>query len=104
MPAHIVDARLNDKTSNGEVNIRDQIVQGLSRPLNKKSLPILLLYDEEGLRIYDEITEVNDYYLFPAEKNLLQVHSNDIVKVMQGGQEGQYYQSIESVVLELGAG
>ncbi|KAH9991248.1 DUF323 domain-containing protein [Russula vinacea] len=101
MSAHITDVRLNNQASNGEVNIRDEIVKGLSRPAGQKILPQILLYDEEGLRIFDEITTgVDDYYIFPAEENLLKRHAHDIVQVMHGkeGEPG------ESVVLELGAG
>ncbi|KAI9508419.1 DUF323 domain-containing protein [Russula earlei] len=104
MPAHIIDVRLDSNASNGEINIRDKIVHGLSLPLDQKVLPVLLLYDEEGLRIYDEITEVDDYYLFPAENNLLQKHSDDIVKIMQGQHDNNIDHPTESVVLELGAG
>jgi uncharacterized SAM-dependent methyltransferase len=101
MSAHIIDVRLNNKVSNGEVNIRDEIVKGLSRPAGQKILPQILLYDEEGLRIFDEITTgVNDYYIFPAEETLLKRYAHDIVQIMHG-KEGQ---PVESVVLELGAG
>jgi L-histidine Nalpha-methyltransferase / hercynylcysteine S-oxide synthase len=101
MSAHIIDVRLNSNASNGEVNIRDEITKGLSRPAGQKILPQLLLYDNEGLRIFDEITtDVDDYYIFPAEENLLKRHANDIVRVMHGKED----QPMESVVLELGAG
>jgi uncharacterized SAM-dependent methyltransferase len=101
MSARIVDVRLNSDASNGEVNIRDEIIKGLSRPAGQKILPQLLLYDDEGLRIFDEITTgVDDYYIFPAEENLLKKHANDIVRVMHDEED----QPMESVVLELGAG
>jgi uncharacterized SAM-dependent methyltransferase len=101
MSARIVDVRLNSNASNGEVNIRDEIINGLSRPAGQKILPQLLLYDDEGLRIFDEITTgVDDYYIFPAEENLLKNHANDIVRVMHGKED----QPMEGVVLELGAG
>ena len=102
MSAHVIDVRLNNKASNGEVNIRDEVIKGLSRPAGQKILPQILLYDEEGLRIFDEITTagVDDYYVFPAEENLLKKHAQDIVQVMHGKE----VQSAESVVLELGAG
>jgi uncharacterized SAM-dependent methyltransferase len=101
MSARIVDVRLNSEASNGEVNIRDEIIKGLSRPAGQKILPQLLLYDDEGLRIFDEITTgVDDYYIFPAEENLLKKHANDIVRVMHDKED----QPMESVVLELGAG
>ena len=101
MSARIVDVRLNSNASNGEVNIRDEVIKGLSRPAGQKTLPQLLLYDDEGLRIFDEITTgVDDYYIFPAEERLLKRHANDIIQVMHGNQD----QSMEGVVLELGAG
>jgi L-histidine Nalpha-methyltransferase / hercynylcysteine S-oxide synthase len=101
MSARIIDVRLNTNAPNGEVNIRDEVIKGLSRPAGQKILPQLLLYDEEGLRIFDEITTaVDDYYLFTAEDNLLKRHANDIVQVMHGKQD----QPMEGIVLELGAG
>jgi len=101
MSARIIDVRLNSNASNGEVNIRDEIIKGLSRPAGQKILPQLLLYDDEGLRIFDEITtDVDDYYIFPAEEKLLNTYANDIVRVMHGKED----QPMESVVLELGAG
>jgi L-histidine Nalpha-methyltransferase / hercynylcysteine S-oxide synthase len=101
MSAPIIDVRLNSNASNGEVNIRDEIIKGLARPAGQKILPQMLLYDDEGLRIFDEITtDVDDYYIFPAEENLLKKHANDIVQVMHGKED----QPMEGVVLELGAG
>jgi L-histidine Nalpha-methyltransferase / hercynylcysteine S-oxide synthase len=101
MSAHIIDVRLNGNASNGEVNILDEIIKGLSRPAGQKDLPQLLLYDSDGLRIFDEITTgVDDYYIFPAEENLLKRHADDIVRVMHGKED----QPMESIVLELGAG
>jgi len=105
MSAHIIDVRLDHKTTNGEVNIRDEIIKGLSQPAGQKTLPQLLLYDEEGLRIYDEITtQADEYYVFPAEETLLKRHANDIVQIMQGRHENNDNHPIEGVVLELGAG
>ena|ERR1700735_2703898 len=105
MSARIVDVRLNDKASNGEANIRDDVIKGLSRPNGQKTLPTLLLYDEEGLRIYDEITlHADEYYLFPAEENLLKSHADEIVQIMHNQSEGDGQGHVESVVLELGAG
>lgn len=104
MSAHIIDVRLNDNTSNGEANLHDEIVKVLSQPFDKKTLPTVLLYDEKGLRIYDEITtNAEEYYLFPAEENLLKGHAHDIVKVMNNQNERDN-RHVESVVLELGAG
>jgi hypothetical protein len=110
MSERIIDVRLNHQASNGETNIRDEIVKGLSRPVGQKILPQLVLYDEEGLRIFDDITtQVDDYYIFPAEESLLKRYANDIVQAMQGrhGHEDKDYHGpvpIGGVVLELGAG
>lgn len=100
MSAHIIDVRLNNKASNGEVDIRDEVIKGLSRSAGQKILPQILLYDEEGLRIFNEITTgADDYYIFPAEEKLLKTHAHDIVQVMYGNED----QPLEGVVLELGA-
>lgn len=101
MSSHVIDVRLNNKTSNGEVHIRDEVIKGLSKPAGQKILPQILLYDEEGLRIFDEITTgVDDYYIFPAEETLLKTYAHDIARVMYGKED----QPVERVVLELGAG
>jgi L-histidine Nalpha-methyltransferase / hercynylcysteine S-oxide synthase len=105
MSTRIIDIRLNDKTSNGEANTHEEIVKGLSQPLNQKILPTVLLYDEEGLRLFDEIaTHADEYYLYPAEENILKGHAHDIAKVMYKRHEGDDQRPVESVVLELGAG
>jgi L-histidine Nalpha-methyltransferase / hercynylcysteine S-oxide synthase len=102
MSSRIIDIRLNDKTSNDEADLHEEIVKGLSGPLNQKSLPTVLLHDEEGLRIFDEITtDADEYYLYAAEENLLKNHAHDIVQVMYKRHEGG---PVEGVILELGAG
>jgi L-histidine Nalpha-methyltransferase / hercynylcysteine S-oxide synthase len=105
MSDRIIDVRLNNQASNGEVNIRDEVIKGLSRPVNQKILPQVLLYNEEGLRIFDEITtQVSEYYIYPAEESLLKRHAHDIVQVMQNQYKDKDYDSRGGVVLELGAG
>ena len=103
MPGHIIDVRLD--VSGGGIDIRDEIVNGLSRPVGQKSLPLLLLWDEKGLRFYDETTtHSEEYYLFRAEETLLKNHAYDIVQIMQGRHEDRDHHAIGGVVLELGAG
>ncbi|EJF63190.1 hypothetical protein DICSQDRAFT_55495 [Dichomitus squalens LYAD-421 SS1] len=84
-------------------SIRDQIVSGLSQPVGGKTLPTLLLYDERGLRLYDEITtDAAEYYLFPAEEEILKNKADGIVRVMHSGiANGEL---VDEVVVELGAG
>jgi hypothetical protein len=99
MSARVIDVRLNNKASNGEVNFRDEIVKGLSRPVGQKILSQILLYDEEGIRFFDDITTAaNDYYLFHAEETLLKRHADDIVQVMHDKEDEG------AILLELGAG
>ncbi|KAI0648157.1 hypothetical protein C8Q79DRAFT_556266 [Trametes meyenii] len=83
--------------------IRDQIIEGLSQPAGQKWLPTMLLYDEHGLRLYDAITtDAPEYYLFPAEEQILKNKADDIVKAMHtaASNEGP----VDEVVVELGAG
>ncbi|KAG9019743.1 hypothetical protein FRB90_009613 [Tulasnella sp. 427] len=79
---------------------RTQILAGLLRkPPHQRELPTLLLYDERGLRLYDDlITHALEYYPFAAEEQILTDHAKDIVEYMgiQGGQK--------AFVVELGAG
>ncbi|KAI0317611.1 hypothetical protein OF83DRAFT_1058348 [Amylostereum chailletii] len=99
----IVDVRVNDQAHNGEVNIRAEVLAGLTGPQGQKTLPTLLLYDEPGLRIYDEITtDADEYYLFGAEEKLLKEHGDDIVRIMNTRNDGSL--NTEGIVLELGAG
>nr|XP_018265365.1 uncharacterized protein I303_01730 [Kwoniella dejecticola CBS 10117]OBR87523.1 hypothetical protein I303_01730 [Kwoniella dejecticola CBS 10117] len=49
----------------------------------KRSVPTLVLYDEEGLRLYDKITSsAPEYYPFPDELHLLKEHGEEIAQSM----------------------
>lgn len=77
------------------------ICKGLCNPKGKKSLPTILLYDERGLRLYDDITtKAPEYYLFAAEEQILRDHGPSIIRLMHGGSPVRNGE----VVLELGAG
>ena len=78
----ILDIRARRAPASGD-SIRDQIISGLSQSVGCKSLPTLLLYDERGLRLYDAITtDAPEYYLFPAEEQILKTHGADIARTM----------------------
>lgn len=98
----IIDIRARGEPSFGS-SIRDQIALGLAQPVGYKTLPTLLLYDERGLRIYDEITtDASEYYLFPAEEEILKSKADEIVRIMHSViPEGD---PMDEVVVELGAG
>ena len=101
MPAEIID--IHTRSTDGILmsDIPQLILDGLSKPLGHKQLPTLLLYDECGLKLYDNITmDAPEYYLFAAEEEILKTNTDDIVKAMHintgiGSDE---------VILELGAG
>ncbi|KAF2727626.1 hypothetical protein EJ04DRAFT_529296 [Polyplosphaeria fusca] len=78
-----------------EFDILQDIKKGL-RPKNggEKALPTLLLYDEAGLRLFEKITYLKEYYPTNAEIEVLEKHADQIAERIQPG----------SVVLELGSG
>ncbi|KAJ7755089.1 hypothetical protein B0H14DRAFT_2978755 [Mycena olivaceomarginata] len=61
-----------------------EVLKGLqSATSGEKTLPTMLLYDERGLRLYDDITtHVPEYYLFGAEEEILKKKSDEIVAAM----------------------
>lgn len=98
MPSEIVHLH----TDALESAISQQIVDGLMRPAGEKYMPTMLLYDERGLRLYDDITtEASEYYLFGAEEEILKNKADEIVRAMHHGDREV---STDEVVLELGAG
>ncbi|KAF9220091.1 hypothetical protein BS17DRAFT_810846 [Gyrodon lividus] len=74
--------------------IRTEVATGLSRAYNEKELPSLLLYDEEGLRLFEEITYQPDYYLTGLEIGILSKYASQIADSIPDG----------AILLELGAG
>ncbi|KZT64249.1 DUF323 domain-containing protein [Daedalea quercina L-15889] len=99
----IINVRAHKRLSSGEDSIRDQIVAGLSKHTGEKSLPTMLLYDEHGLRLYDDITtKIPEYYLFAAEEEILKNRADEVVRVMHAADGDQV--KTDEVVVELGAG
>lgn len=101
MPAEIID--IQSRSTDGFIvsDISQQIISGLSKPAGHKQLPTMLLYDERGLQLYDDITvDAPEYYLFAAEEEILRENTGDIVKAMHPTAEVNK----DEVVLELGAG
>ena len=98
MPIEIID--LHSRLHDG-LDIPRQIRDGLSCSSGHKQIPTMLLYDERGLRLYDNITtQAPEYYLFTAEEEILKNKANDIVRTMH--REAQI--SPDEVIVELGAG
>jgi uncharacterized SAM-dependent methyltransferase len=95
--AEIVDVHTLETSE----DLRQQIIDGLKEAPGHKTLPTMLLYDERGLRLYDDITtKAPEYYLFSAEEDILKNHATEIVLAMHNSSglvPGE-------TVIELGAG
>ncbi|KAF7364840.1 DUF323 domain-containing protein [Mycena venus] len=102
MPAHIINIQKGLGEKDLAVDMPAEVLKGLSNTSGGKSLPTMLLYDERGLRLYDDITtHVPEYYLFGAEEEILKKKSDEIVAAMHQLTGGLF---TNEVVLELGAG
>lgn len=78
-----------------DVSIVDEIRQKLNPGQGQeRRMPTLLLYDEEGLRLFEEITYLEEYYLTNAEIETLTTHAEAIVRLIEPG----------SQLIELGSG
>ncbi|KAL9022796.1 MAG: hypothetical protein Q9185_000059 [Variospora sp. 1 TL-2023] len=87
----IEDIRQNDIGP----SILDELRHGL-HPVagGEKKLPTLLLYDERGLKLFEEITYLDEYYLTNTEIEVLQNHASRIVRMVPD----------DCMILELGSG
>ena len=91
--ATIIDIRGKAAESNTLEHLQRRIAQCLAR--QPKSIPTMVLYDDKGLEIFDQITYCKDYYLTDAEIDILKPQSSELVRdhVKEG-----------SVLIELGCG
>jgi len=89
--ARIIDIRRGKVENTILDDMREQL-----RPQDgkEKRMPTLLLYDEVGLQLFEDITYLEEYYLTNAEINALESYGNQIAQQIQSG----------SLVVELGSG
>ncbi len=71
--------------------IREKLNPGKGQ---ERKMPTLLLYDEEGLQLFEDITYLEEYYLTNAEIETLTTHAEAIAGLIEPG----------SQVIELGSG
>ena len=76
----------------GSSSIAADVRAGLTA--SPKALPCHLLYDQEGSRLFEAITELPEYYLTRTELAILEEHAGDIAAAAGGAR----------TVAELGAG
>lgn len=89
--ATIIDIRKDRE----EFSILQDIKTGL-RPEsgNGKTLPTLLLYDVNGLQLFEKITYLQEYYLTNTEIEVLERYAENIAQKIKPN----------SIILELGSG
>jgi dimethylhistidine N-methyltransferase len=68
------------------------VIDGLSRP--HKTLPCRFFYDARGSRLFEEITQLPEYYPTRAEAAILEAHAAEMASAVPAG----------SVLVEFGSG
>ncbi|KAG0347982.1 hypothetical protein BG005_011787 [Podila minutissima] len=89
------DTRPDDASSSG-FDLPAMIIDGLcpADASSPKRITTMVLYDDRGLQLFDEITYLKEYYLTQEEINILDQDSDKIVEHIPDN----------SVIVELGAG
>ncbi|CAJ0541597.1 Ff.00g081300.m01.CDS01 [Fusarium sp. VM40] len=77
-----------------EINLKEQIASMFNPEDGPRKLPTLLLYNERGLQIFEDITYLDEYYLTNYEIELLRKSSAEIASQIPE----------DSMVIELGSG
>lgn len=77
-----------------QASVKDEIRAGLGKEEGQKYLPLLLLYGESGLKIFEEITQFEDYYPAAAEIEILEKYVEEMAERIDD----------DSILVELGSG
>ncbi len=64
-------------------DLRDEVLRGLLRP--DKTLPAKLFYDETGSELFDQICDLDEYYLTRTEMEIMREHSAEMASIIGGG-------------------
>lgn len=76
------------------INIKQEIKSGLNaKDGEEKTLPTLLLYDDNGLKLFEKITYLDEYYLTEEEIHVLSEYAERIAERIPDG----------ALVVELGS-
>ncbi|MEO6418409.1 MAG: L-histidine N(alpha)-methyltransferase [Polyangiaceae bacterium] len=73
-------------------SFRDEVLRGLAR--RPKSIPCKFFYDERGSRLFDEICDLDEYYLTRTETAILQASAGEMAALVGPG----------ALLVELGSG
>ncbi|KAL2153030.1 hypothetical protein VTH82DRAFT_4185 [Thermothelomyces myriococcoides] len=77
-----------------EINLKTEVLAQFHARDGPRKLPTLLLYDENGLQLFEKITYLEEYYLTNDEIAVLKSYAADMVKYIPSG----------AMVIELGSG
>ena len=64
---------------NSVEKVKDEVRRGLAA--KPKALSPWLFYDEEGSRLFEQITELKEYYLTRTERAILEANADEIVRL-----------------------
>jgi len=73
-------------------DLRSEVLAGLRQP--QKQLPAKFFYDERGSRLFDQICELEEYYLTRTEMAIMQQHRRQMAECI----------GHDALVVELGSG
>ena len=63
-----------------KVSFLEALLDGLSRP--QKAIPCAYLYDHRGMRYFDQICRLPEYYPYRTEIRILQSHAPEIAELI----------------------
>jgi uncharacterized SAM-dependent methyltransferase len=87
----ILDIRREEIESSILSEMKDMLRSAAGK---EKRMPTMLLYDEQGLKLFEEITYLDEYYLTNAEIEVLRHYAHHIAERIKEG----------SQIIELGSG
>ncbi|SPO05828.1 related to TAD2 - tRNA-specific adenosine deaminase 2 [Cephalotrichum gorgonifer] len=77
-----------------EMDLKEDVLSMFNPTNGPRQLPTLLLYNEKGLQLFEDITYLEEYYLTNYEIEILTRYARDIAAMIPSG----------SMVIELGSG
>nr|AXS67848.1 L-tryptophan methyltransferase [Psilocybe serbica] len=96
----VLDIRGSKESVGSTPHLRAAILEGLLKPPGSRTLPSETLYDEVGLKMYNDGMKAwaEWYYPVEAERQILERYGRDIAKLFTTSAKGK------AVLIELGAG
>ncbi|POS88303.1 hypothetical protein EPUL_000094 [Erysiphe pulchra] len=82
------------RCSSVDNQLKEEVLKSLNPTSGTKTLPTMLLYNERGLQLFEEITYLEEYYPTKSEIDILMKSAREIASLIASG----------SMVVELGSG